>query len=369
MTAADLIQSTVRRFQRPAAWAMVLGFQVLWVPSRLLAGVPWERMGAWEFFVPALFLLGHLALAPLPWQWSGDGRREPPLWRGALQAVPWNLAWVLLLLLVAQDLVQPARPRREGARGPASTEGDVRPRDREPQRGPWPRQEWIQLFVNFPFAVVLGWFLAEKERVERDEDDLRNREREARAAALQSQLHPHALFNVLGGLTELVHEDPDAAEEALVGLTELLRMLLRHGSALALPLGQERKLVERYLEIEAIRLGPRLTVEWAWDPALDGRNLPPLLIQPLVENAIKHGISPHPEGGRLRIQGSLGPEGFHFRVANTGQPLGAVIRDGTGLGNLRQRLALLPGPPSSLSLLQEGDWTVADLRLGATLGT
>jgi sensor histidine kinase YesM len=224
------------------------------------------------------------------------------------------------------------------------------------------------LFLDLPFALVLGLFLADKERGERVETELLERERRARAQALQSQLHPHVLFNVLAGLTELVHEDPDAAEEALVGLSELLRMLMRQGAAIALPLAQERSLIQRYLEIEAIRLGDRLQVEWHWSPELDGLPAPPLLLQPLVENAIKHGISPNPAGGTLRIDGLKMGGGFLLRVANTGAPLGAGHREGTGLGNLRERMALLPAPRPSLDLRQEGDWTVAELRVEATVG-
>jgi len=224
------------------------------------------------------------------------------------------------------------------------------------------------LFLNLPFAMVLGWFLSEKERVERAESALLERERQARARALQSQLHPHVLFNVLAGITELVHEDPEAAEEALVGLTELLRMLMRHGSALSLPLGQERTLLRRYLGIEAIRLGARLEVQWTWDEDLDRVMVPPLLLQPLVENAVKHGISPSPEGGALRIEALRTGAALLLRVSNTGLPLSPGFRDGTGLGNLRERLALLPEPRPVLELRQEANWTVAELRIEGTLG-
>lgn len=234
---------------------------------------------------------------------------------------------------------------------------------------PATRPELMLLFLNLPFAMVLGWFLAEKERVERAEDVLVERERQARAQALQSQLHPHVLFNVLAGITELVHEDPDAAEEALVGLTELLRMLMRHGSALSLPLGQERALLRRYLGIEAIRLGARLAVQWNWEEDLDRILVPPLLLQPLVENAVKHGIAPSPEGGILRLEASKTATGLLLRVVNSGQPLNQEARDGTGLGNLRERLALLPEPRPVLELRQEESWTVAELHIVGNLVT
>jgi hypothetical protein len=417
----ELASSFTQRFRRLSTWGAILGFGVVWIPARLMAGLPYERMGAWEFFVPALFAAGHLALSAAPWQWTGDSKPAAPLWRGLLQAIPWNAGWVFLLMWGVEDHVRPARPEPRRApqpliqeQQPQSPEGAPRrrlsgdeppPQDRGEERAPPPkrndaerpprprlegeeappprnnpledrskppptnpRPELMLLFLNFPFALVLGWFLSEKERVERKEALARERERQARARALQSQLHPHVLFNVLGGLTELVHEDPDAAEEALVGLTELLRMLMQHGAALSLPLGQERALLRRYLGIEAIRLGPRLEVQWTWDEKLDGILVPPLLLQPLVENAVKHGISPSPEGGVLRIDAVRTGSGLLLRVSNSGCQLEKGGQEGTGLSNLRERLALLPEPRPAFDLRQEGSWTVAELRFEGTLG-
>jgi LytS/YehU family sensor histidine kinase len=222
--------------------------------------------------------------------------------------------------------------------------------------------------LNLPFAMILGWFLAEKERAEAAEAELAELARQAQAKALQAQLHPHALYNVLGGLTELVHEDPDAAEEALIGLVEMLRMLTRQGAASELPLSQERALVKHYLAIEEIRLGPRLQVKWQWPEWADPIKLPPLLLQPLVENAIKHGISPCPEGGTLRIGISRTSRDLVLRVANTGHSFDPKAAEGTGLRNLRERLALMPQLDPSLELRWEEGWALAELRLRNTLG-
>ena len=398
MKTVEIVQGIARRFRRPTTLGIILGFGILWVPARLLAGVSFHRLGTWEFYLPALILALHLALSPIPWQWTGDTQPKAPVWRGFLQAVPWNAAWVLLLLWGVSDFVQPARPlpnAQATASGPPRRdnpaplddrpdrrppEGQPRedrqspaderpprdrraPEDRPAQPPPGPRPEWVMLFLNLPFALVLGLFLSEKERVERAEGDLLERERLARASALQSQMHPHVLFNVLSGLTELVHEDPDAAEEALLGLTELMRMLMKHGSALSLPLGEERALLERYLDIESIRLGARLELQGSWEDGLDQIPVPPLLFQPLVENAVKHGISPSPKGGIVKVDAIRTATGLLLRVANTGMPLDKNARTGTGLGHLRERLALLPKPRPTLDLRQEGGWTVAELRI------
>lgn len=225
------------------------------------------------------------------------------------------------------------------------------------------RSELMLLLMNFPFAIVLGWFLAEKERAESTEAELQAKAKEARSKALQAQLHPHALYNTLSGLTELVHEDPDAAEEALVGLTELLRLLTRHAGASELPLAQERTLLRHFLAIEQIRLGARLTVSWNWPDWADTLLLPPLLLQPLVENAVKHGIATAPEGGALKVGIYRAGRDLLLRVANTGTPLAETRGEGTGLRNLRERLALLEPLEASLDLRSEDGWTVAEVRL------
>ena len=384
MISTELARSFTQRFRRPSTWGVIVVFGLVWIAARMLSGMTLQQMGAWEFILPALFLVGHLALSAAPWQWTGDARPSAPMWRGCLQALPWNAAWVFLLLWGVQDLVRPAPPlrsprpmptaQRPGPPPPASPSPNREtPPDREapPDPGdarpntppPGLRQELRLLLLNLPFAMILGWFLAEKERAESKERELQSLAREARLNALQSQVHPHALYNTLSGLTELVHEDPDAAEEALVGLTELLRMLTRHAAAAELPLAQERALIRHALLIEEIRLGPRLTVTWNWPDWADGIALPPLLLQPLVENAIKHGIAPSPEGGTLKIGVFRTGQHLVLRVANTGMPLSDQQSEGTGLKNLRERLALLEHLAPTLELRTEEGWTLAELRL------
>jgi LytS/YehU family sensor histidine kinase len=271
--------------------------------------------------------------------------------RGLLQAVPWNLFWIIALagLLLAGGFGQVWNQSHQGIH-PHPHALPVHP-------------VWGFFFLNFPLALILGWFLADKERAEASERELKALADQTRAQVLQAQLNPHVLFNVLGGLTELVREDPDAAEEALVGLIEMYRQLTLHGSALTAPLRSERNLIERYLEIEEIRLGKRLELEREWPPWADELALPPLLLQPLVENAIKHGIAPHPQGGTIRLSVSRNRDHLVLSVANSGMPLKEERREGTGLGNLRQRLALLADFKPALDLSQDGEWTTAKLSL------
>ncbi|WP_005033481.1 sensor histidine kinase [Holophaga foetida] len=351
MRLQDFPTVTLRKFRTPSTWGAIFAYGLFWTALRFMTDLPRGLSLGTEILVPFLLLGGNVALAPLPWLWTGDTRKQAPPLRGFLQCLPWNAIWLLgLTWLLIQMAPMPLGQQQNLHLFLLGRHFVLRP-------------EWGLFFFNYPFALILGWFLADKERAEASERELQILADRTRAQALQAQLNPHVLFNVLGGLTELVHEDPDAAEEALVGLVEMYRDLMKHGTTLRDPLKQERALLKRYLGIEAIRLGERLKVEWAWPDWADALELPPLLLQPLVENAIKHGISTAPEGGTLRVEIHRTPDSLVLRVANTGKPLRADYREGTGLGNLRERLTLMPTYRPTLTLAQEGAWVVAQLAL------
>jgi LytS/YehU family sensor histidine kinase len=213
------------------------------------------------------------------------------------------------------------------------------------------------------FGLLLGWILADRERAELQEAAALRAANEARGRVLQGQMNPHVLFNAISGLTELVREDPAAAEAALVNLSDLLRALLDHGSRLRAPLGDERRLVALHLSLERLRLGHRLRESWDWPEALDALEIPPLMIQPLVENALKHGVSAAVGGGELKVQVRREGDLLVISVANTGPAPVEAEGQGLGLRNLRDRLDLLGAPADALNLRRDGDWTVAELRL------
>ena len=128
-------------------------------------------------------------------------------------------------------------------------------------------------------------------------------------------------------------------------------------------LGEERAFLQRYLDLQAIRLGDRLKLEWDWDPALDGLRVPPLILQPLAENAIKHGIACAASGGTLRIRARLGAGILSIAVGNTGLEPGARRPGGTGLKNLEDRLRLAYRGRAAFRLEREAPWTLATLQL------
>ena len=167
----------------------------------------------------------------------------------------------------------------------------------------------------------------------------------ARLSDLQSRIRPHFLFNTLNSAIALVREEPAKAETLLEDLAELFRQALADPRE-SVTLADEIGLAERYLAIEQVRFGDRLRIRWDLDAAASGARLPPLLLQPLVENAVKHGVEPSPKGGKLRIRTERRGGRVVIEVTNTLPPLrwaDAPLPRGHGiaLANVRDRLRLL----------------------------
>ncbi len=176
---------------------------------------------------------------------------------------------------------------------------------------------------------------------------------EARLRALQSQLQPHFLFNTLHAIASLVTESPPQAVEMIARLGELLRASLRNAEQTEVPLEDEFKFARQYLAIEQIRLGERLQVRWRIAPETRNLLVPQLLLQPLLENAIQHGIARSTEPGTLEIDSHLEEAGrLCLTVTNTGpgaptvelRPIDPARGLNLSLGNIRARLDALYGP-------------------------
>jgi len=168
---------------------------------------------------------------------------------------------------------------------------------------------------------------------------------EARLQALLHQLKPHFLFNTLNGIAALMHRDVDAADTMLVRLSELLRISMSRTGAPQTTLREEVHFLERYLEIEKIRFRHRLEVELAIDPEAFEAQVPSLILQPMVENAMHHGIEPNAGSGRIEIRGRRRQGDLVLTVADNGAglPPGGLQREGIGVANTRARLAELYG--------------------------
>jgi two-component system sensor histidine kinase AlgZ len=265
--------------------------------------------------------------------------------RGTLQALVFNSAYLIGLGIFVGLLAWPAAPLLHLGMAIGLAVSNI--------------------LIHGLAAALLGYFMLLWERTRVIKDETEKKLREAHWVLLRGQLSPHVLFNSLNGLAELVHIDAAAAEQGILDLADLFRALLDHGSRPSTPLREERRLVTRYLAVENVRLGNRLRVSWDWDASLEDFETPPFLVQPMVENAIKHGVSPHPEGGEIAV--SLRREGddLVLSVVNSGQRLGSAkpSENGVGVGNLRARLYLAFGDRARFSLKSEDDHTRAEVRI------
>ena len=162
----------------------------------------------------------------------------------------------------------------------------------------------------------------------------------ARLAELQSRIRPHFLFNTLNSAIALVRAEPAKAEALLEDLSDLFRHALEDLGSSA-TLASEVALARRYLAIEEVRFGPRLRVQWALDPLADQATLPPLLLQPLVENAVRHGVEPSSHGATVRISTQRRGSKVVIKVTNTVPDGPGQQGHGLALANVRARLSLL----------------------------
>ena len=175
--------------------------------------------------------------------------------------------------------------------------------------------------------------------------------REAQLDLLRAQLRPHFLFNALNAISELVHEDPERADRMIDHLSELLRASIDAGDRQLATLDEELRLVEHYLAIQRVRFGDRLTVIVDAPPETRAVRVPHLMLQPLVENALVHGVGPRAAGGTIRIAAERADDRLILTIDDDGVGLGAAApADGVGLSNTRARLASLFGRDASLQL-------------------
>jgi LytS/YehU family sensor histidine kinase len=163
--------------------------------------------------------------------------------------------------------------------------------------------------------------------------------REAELKALKAQVNPHFLFNSLNSISALVSTNPSAAREMCIRLSDFLRSSLRLGERTTIPFAEELALTRTYLEVEKIRFGKRLRVRHDLDPACDACEVPPLLVQPLIENAIKHGVATLVDGGEIAIRGRRVQNKVCVVIENPFDPEAPVMRrNGFGLVSVRNRL-------------------------------
>jgi hypothetical protein len=209
---------------------------------------------------------------------------------------------------------------------------------------------WGVTWVN---GTWIGLYIAMTNRRRRQERETRLELalRDAELRALEAQINPHFLFNCLNSIRGLVTEDPKLAQDMITRFATLLRYNLNRDVGHTVPLSAEAEVVADYLALEQVRFDERLRIRFDIDPKAGSIQVPPMLLQTLVENALKHGIGKLPAGGEIRIQAAAEPDTLVLNVENTGQLAGANAEDPRiGLNNIRERLRLLYGDRAVLQL-------------------
>jgi sensor histidine kinase YesM len=224
-------------------------------------------------------------------------------------------------------------------------------------------QFWQSVAIGIMFAVIGSIIFLLAERIHRLDDEVRQRrlaeegqarrETEARLKLLQAQIEPHFLFNTLANVGSLIDSDPPRARRLLDRLDDWLRVALVRARSEQATLGDELSLLENWLEILTERFGARLTWEIDADAANRALPFPPMLLQPLVENAVKHGIEPKVGGGTVKIAARLADGLLRIEVSDDGsgwQSEPTTKGAGAGLDNVRARLTALYGESGRLDL-------------------
>lgn len=209
---------------------------------------------------------------------------------------------------------------------------------------------WLILLISYAFDYQRRYREGEV-RTTRLEAQLA----QAQLQALKMQLHPHFLFNTLHSISALVHKNPNAAERMIARLGDFLRLTLENAGAQEISLQQELEFLKCYLEIERIRFADRLTVQMDIEPQTLDARLPNLILQPIVENAIRHGIAPRTSPGRIEIEARRLNGTLQVQVTDNGRGLsdsssGAIVKEGVGLANTQARLKQLYGDNQRLDL-------------------
>lgn len=217
------------------------------------------------------------------------------------------------------------------------------------------------------YCAIVGVSHALDYHVEAKERALRASQLEARLAeaqlqALQRQLHPHFLFNTLNAISELMHKDVEAADLMISQLGDLLRLATENVGVQVVALKTELDFLQKYLEIEQTRFRDRLTVRLEIDPEALDAAVPSLILQPLVENAIRHGIGPRRGGGTITVRGTRENGNLVLEVRDNGGGLSGQglrsLRTGVGLSNTRARLRHLYGDRHGLEFTSDAGLAV-----------
>ena len=211
-------------------------------------------------------------------------------------------------------------------------------------------------FIYFSLQEKVKHMAEMLKQKEIQEEKLMRLKTQAELEALQAKVNPHFLFNTLNSIASLISENPAAAESTVEKLSELFRYTLQCTANSTVKLTEELEIVRSYLQIEKIRFGNRLEFEITSDDRLNNIDVPALLIQPLVENSIKHGISPEVQGGTIRVEAKYIDNECLISVIDSGKGFANEVKETSfGLKSIRERLTLLYGNKATLNVFHDGN--------------
>jgi len=219
---------------------------------------------------------------------------------------------------------------------------------------------WNLLYFAYHYVVKSNKEILDKARLE-------SVVKELELKTIKAHINPHFIFNALNSIRYLVDENPRQARYAITELSKLLRSSMHAENISTTRLDAEIEIVQSYLELEKIRFEERLEVRWSVAPATYDFQVPPMMLQTLVENSIKHGISHQIEGGIIEISTKLEDHYLHLCIENTGKLLKQVKIDSFGIRSTRNRLQLLFGDLASFDIKESDHQTVVvDIKIPAT---
>jgi sensor histidine kinase YesM len=325
---------------------LLIGWLAWTAYAMFYAGVLSLQIGLLYIYALNSSLLSHylMALYSVPvWFWT---TRALVKWRwpvqlaghilgGLIYAVAWYWSFVAVFLLLFGDEVTAQAQLRA-------------------------IPYWLMLEAITVYGVAVGIFYMRRYQEqlrtkEQQEADLRLHAKQMELAVLKAQLNPHFLFNTLNSINALVGSDPEGARQVLAKLAEVLRYSLESDRLPLVPLADELRFVETYLEIEKARFGKRLQVKMEVDESARPLSVPPMILQPLAENAVRHGIAPKEEGGEILLRVLQRENFLEIEVADNGMGVvtaqtGDLLKNGTGLRNTDLRLRKMFGEAAGLQI-------------------
>ncbi len=353
------------RLASPRYWIPISAFWILITLASALQELLILRGEFWETFrFTGSLWLPWAVLTPFIFWFTVANTLDRSYWRGRL------LRHFILCLVIAIPLglishwAGPPRPRKS-----SQPQSEVQP-DSPTLMEIILRRGIFQFPIYWSIVAIAHAFIFSQRVRDREQQTLHLEARLAtsRLQALQMQLNPHFLFNTLNSIASLVHENPRAADEMITSLSEFLRLTLKTSDRSEVSLREEMEFLDHYLAIEQIRFGDRLRIEKQIAPEFLAASVPVLILQPLVENAIKHGIEKKLGPGVVTITASRTGDTLQLQVRDNGHGLqptaGAPIPEGVGLSNIRARLHELAGDTAALqirNLVESG--FVAEIRL------